>query len=341
MTPSTSLLLALITLAAAPSDDAAGLLRTAQLQVAQGDTSAARQTLAALGDPPTADRYLGDLLRGADRPEQAVAAYRRALDARPDDAEAATGLGEALLDLGRPQDAEEPLERAARTGSVRALSALGRARVALEDVSGALAAWRQARELGGDDGASAAAELYEYYHDRYRRELRRMREEGWAAHAGGRYAKAAPLLLGYALALGNSHAEALAGGRAALAANLPAEMAIEGFLLVQGSESSDEQLAEALKGSGAARLRLGEVTAAAEDFERAIELAPYDAEAYYGSAIALARLNRGAEAAGRLERALQVADEQSRRAILRNARREPSLSGRGADARVRQVLSRR
>lgn len=309
--------------------------------VARGDLEEARAALEDVGGPAEIECRLGDILRELARPEEAVEAYERALDSEPTLVAAAEGLGLALLDLGRPGHALAPLEAASRAGSVRALGALGRARLETGDPIGALAEWRLAESLDAGEESEKAAELYEYFRNRHAQELQERREKGWEAHRRGRYEEAATLLLGWSLAEGRGVEEALAGGRSALAAGLPPERALRGFLLVEELDATPAQRSEALAGRGAARLRLGQTDRAAELFAEAARLQEDNPEALIGAAVSLARLGREEEAAPYLRRAMRASEEQGREDLLDFARNEEVLSGRAADSRLREIVSSR
>ncbi len=92
----------------------------------------------------TWDWYLsqGDHLRNLDRAEQALDMYGRAVELRPESAEALAGRGLALLDLGRALAAQNSLEQAVRLaprygpalmGLAEANRTLGRKAAALEN----------------------------------------------------------------------------------------------------------------------------------------------------------------------------------------------------------------
>lgn len=313
------------------------ILDQARTDVVRGNLEAARLTLEPLGEP-SADIALGHLLREAARSAEAVKAFRAALKTDSDNVEARTGLGEALLDLGKTGEAIPFLEQAAAQGSALALCALGRARLDLGETAMALAAWRQGAEAGDGPDNRNAAELYEYYRERLRSEFKEMRQKGWNAHRRGQYETAGRLLLGYALARGDAREEALAGARSALAAGLPADLALEGFHLVLGSEPDRDDRAAALAGSGAARLQLDDAAGAAEDFAAALELLPDDTEALFGSAVALARLGRDEEALRQLIAAFDRASPEILWSLREFAREESSFTGPGADPRFRALI---
>jgi tetratricopeptide (TPR) repeat protein len=91
---------------------------------------------------------LGATLQTINRPQEAIAAFRRALDAAPDLAEARAALGTCLRQTGELQGARAELERALtlRPADGRAWFALGLVCEDLRDTPGAIQAYRRSIE---------------------------------------------------------------------------------------------------------------------------------------------------------------------------------------------------
>ncbi|RMH04030.1 MAG: hypothetical protein D6702_04165 [Planctomycetota bacterium] len=105
---------------------------------------------------------LGRILERLGLREEAVERYRQAVDLADGDPSAPLALGEALIALGRPEEAAPILERSlsfhASRSSAAALrhgAALGLARLRSGDFAGALADYRDVQSAGG--GAAGAA----------------------------------------------------------------------------------------------------------------------------------------------------------------------------------------
>jgi tetratricopeptide (TPR) repeat protein len=98
-------------------------------------------------DPDTLNA-LGIAASDAGRREQAIAAFRRALDSDPTNVPAHQNLGIAYLKADDAARARTELEAAvaANDGLATAWNALGVARARLGDADGALAAWKKAYE---------------------------------------------------------------------------------------------------------------------------------------------------------------------------------------------------
>ncbi len=108
-----------------------------------------------LPDPETRLETLDDLwtafdLRKEGKPEEAVAAARRALDKNPEMADAWQILGSSLEDLGRYEEALESLNEALKRSGPRSDIVLAAARIRLElgEIEAALEGIRYAREVG-------------------------------------------------------------------------------------------------------------------------------------------------------------------------------------------------
>jgi tetratricopeptide (TPR) repeat protein len=95
---------------------------------------------------------LGAALQAINRPREAIAAFRRALEAAPDLAEARLALGTCLRQAGELQSARVELERALtlRQGGGRAWFALGLVCEDLRDTPGAIEAYRRSIEAQPD-----------------------------------------------------------------------------------------------------------------------------------------------------------------------------------------------
>jgi tetratricopeptide (TPR) repeat protein len=136
-------------------------LALASLHMARGEDRATRQLLA---DALRADSasgsalrkrwaavlgYLGDSYRGQARPGEAILAYRKALEIRPDDPRTLLNLGLAHADIGDFTAATDLYRRTLQLepGQTLALLNLGIALEAQGDVAGAVAAYRRATEL--------------------------------------------------------------------------------------------------------------------------------------------------------------------------------------------------
>ena len=95
---------------------------------------------------------LGAALQALDRPHEAIAAFRRALEAAPDLVEARAALGACLRQTGELQPARVELERALnlRPGDGRAWFALGLVCEDLRDTPGAIEAYRRSIDAQPD-----------------------------------------------------------------------------------------------------------------------------------------------------------------------------------------------
>jgi tetratricopeptide (TPR) repeat protein len=91
---------------------------------------------------------LGAVLQALNRPQEAIVAFRRALEAAPDLAEARAPLGACLRQTGEPRLARTELERALalRPNDGRAWFALGLVHEDLRDAPGAIRAYRRSVE---------------------------------------------------------------------------------------------------------------------------------------------------------------------------------------------------
>ena len=101
---------------------------------------------------PMDDVRLGAALQTLDRPQEAVVAFRRALETAPNLPEARAALGACLRQTGEPQLARAELEQAVtrRPGDGRAWFALGLVCEDLRDTPGAIEAYRRSVEAQAD-----------------------------------------------------------------------------------------------------------------------------------------------------------------------------------------------
>jgi tetratricopeptide (TPR) repeat protein len=120
-----------------------GHAQTAVLALARAAESSAH---------PMDSARLGAALQAINRPQEAIVAFRRALEAAPDLVEARAALGACLRVTGEPQLARVELERALtlRPSDGRAWFALGLACEDLRDTLGAIHAYRQSIEAQPD-----------------------------------------------------------------------------------------------------------------------------------------------------------------------------------------------
>jgi choline-sulfatase len=115
---------------AAGERDPRELLMVAEMQRAAGDYAAALQTLDRAGGIEGADHARGDIHARSDRPEEAIAAYRREIVRHPAHLQSYANLAVIYMILGRPRDAETVLEELVRANpneAARALAARTRA----------------------------------------------------------------------------------------------------------------------------------------------------------------------------------------------------------------------
>jgi tetratricopeptide (TPR) repeat protein len=121
----------------------AGQLKAAALAFARAAESSA---------DPTDTARLGAALQALNRPQEAIVAFRRALEAAPDLVEARAALGACLRQTGEPQLARAELEQAVklRPSDGRAWFALGLVCEDLCDTPGAIEAYRRSIEVQPD-----------------------------------------------------------------------------------------------------------------------------------------------------------------------------------------------
>jgi tetratricopeptide (TPR) repeat protein len=120
-----------------------------------GDAETAVAALARAAESsghPMDSARLGAALQAINRPQEAIVAFRRALDAAPDLAEARLALGSCLRQTGELQLARVELERAAtlRPSDGRSWFALGLVCEDLRDTVGAIQAYRGSIEAQPD-----------------------------------------------------------------------------------------------------------------------------------------------------------------------------------------------
>ncbi|MFH1681114.1 MAG: fused MFS/spermidine synthase [Candidatus Eisenbacteria bacterium] len=128
-----------------------------------GAESDIEEALARGADLPWIYALLGKVLREAGRTEEAIRAYREALDGNPDLRDARIGLGEALIELGRVQEGLAELERAAEAHNAADLwIRLGRAQHSAGLVPEAEDTFtRSLASLREEEGETRASVLYD------------------------------------------------------------------------------------------------------------------------------------------------------------------------------------
>jgi len=141
---------------ASPHDPSEGLLRLAADVEAHGQDAAAlslyQRAVTASGETPRAYVQLGDASLRAGQIGPAISAYRGALSKAPDDGQALLGLGTALVRQGNPEEALDPLARAAPTlKTAAAYGRLGVAQTLVGQLPEAQASFESAMALAPDD----------------------------------------------------------------------------------------------------------------------------------------------------------------------------------------------
>ncbi|HEX6099443.1 MAG TPA: sulfatase-like hydrolase/transferase [Thermoanaerobaculia bacterium] len=101
-------------------------LMLAEMQRASGDYAAALQTLDRAGDVEGVDHARGDIHARSDRPEEAIAAYRREIARHPAHLQSYANLAVIYMILGRTREAEEALAEMVRANPNDAARALAR-----------------------------------------------------------------------------------------------------------------------------------------------------------------------------------------------------------------------
>lgn len=274
------------------------------------------------------DRGLS-LLR-ADRWDEAVAEFDRALAVQPDFASVYTNRGIALQKSGRPAAAAESYRRALELepGSLPALKNLADLFLEEGKAEEAIAAYRRALESGPEYTAVAvdlaralaregrgeeAAEVY--------RGISRSRPESLSARVG----------LGNLLLEAGDPAGAREEYRAALEIHPRSVLArynlantlIEEGRIEEGIAEyrlvlrTDPRHRDTLNNLGAQLAARGELGEALEHFEAAIRSDPADPAGYFNRGVALIRLGRPGEAVADLEKTLELSPdyEPARRAL--------------------------
>lgn len=131
------------------------LLQIASDVEARGDKDSALQfyeRAAMMSDDPLVRTKLGDAYLRAGRPDDAMSAYNAVLEKSPEDGHALMGMGGALLQAGKLQEAYQALAKAAPlVNTAIAYNRLGVVQVMLGRVSDALASFEQAHELDAGD----------------------------------------------------------------------------------------------------------------------------------------------------------------------------------------------
>jgi len=224
------------------------------------------QVLSENPDHPRALSMLGVLMHQTGRDEQGIDLLRRAVAARPGEADFHCNLGVVLADLGRADEAVVAY-RAAISHNPRfaaAYSNLGNVLAAKGDIEGAIDALRRAAELQ-PDLAEAAVNLGLVLHGAGR--------AGDAAEAFRRAAKMRPQLADHYRDLGNTSS-----------GNDQVRAAADAFRV---AALLRPDWAEAHRGIGAAMLRLNQPDEAMAAFRRAIALNPSDGESYFNLAKAV------------------------------------------------------
>lgn len=131
------------------------LLEIASDVEAQGDKASALEfyeRAAMLSDDPAVRVKLGDAYLRSGRADDAVSAYRSVLEKAPDNGFAMMGMGSALLQGGKLQEAQDALAKAAPiVKTAIAYNRLGVVQVMLGRVGDALTSFEQAHELDAAD----------------------------------------------------------------------------------------------------------------------------------------------------------------------------------------------
>ena len=113
--------------------------RSAMMAALEAKTSANPENAAAWVE-------LGNAYFDSSRPEDAIRAYRKALDLNPDDANTWTDLGVMYRRSGKPREAIKAFDRAAAVNPRHEVSRMNKGIVLLhdlQDIDGAIAAWEE------------------------------------------------------------------------------------------------------------------------------------------------------------------------------------------------------
>ncbi len=233
---------------------------------------------------------LADTLAQAQRYEEAIATYRRALEIKPTDPDGWNDLGNLLVIVGRPAEAVPLFERAltlkpdyadVHSNFGHALRSLGRADEAITHYRRALALKPNHTGALNNLGAELA-------------------ERGQSAEALALFEQAVRLKPGDAATLEN-----LAGALRGLG------RLDEAITQHRESIRLKPDSATAHASFGRTLLRAGRAPEALAELERALQLKPALASARGHYAMALASLGRPAEAMAQLERAVELSPESA------------------------------
>jgi Flp pilus assembly protein TadD len=266
---------------------------------------------AAALDPEDAEAQnnLGFVLQAAGRAREAEAAFLRALELRPDYPEALSNLGGTLQAVGRRSEAMERFRKALMLGSQNpeVLSALGEACLAAGDLDAAEGEFGRlltmdpasSRALAGLAGVQAARTRAASASECVRIGAESLeRDDVGTAETAFRQA----------LAGSPENSDALKGLAEALVRTRRPEQAIpilEGLAAISGAD------ADLLNSYGVALRETGEARKAAEQFRRAVEIAPDHRKAVANLALALADIGNAAEAVPLCRRALELWPENA------------------------------
>ena len=102
------------------------MLMVAEMQRAAGDYAAALRTLDRAGDVEGVDHARGDIYARTDRPDDAIAAYRREIGRHPAHLQSYANLAVIHMILGQPRQAQAVLEDMVRANPNEAAAALAR-----------------------------------------------------------------------------------------------------------------------------------------------------------------------------------------------------------------------
>ena len=237
---------------------------------------------------PTAHATLGNALLELRRPDDALASYDRALRLRPDDVEALYNRGNALCELERPQDALDSYDRALHFNPniPMALNNRGNVLRALKRPEEALTSYERALELDP------------HYVEAFNNRGNALRDLKRPEQALSSFERALALRPGYAAAWNNR-------GNALLNLKRPEE-ALASF---EHALALDPDHIESLNNRGNALLGLHRAQEALASYQQALRLKPDDVATLTNVGGALLDLKRAQEALASLDRALQLRPE--------------------------------
>ncbi len=294
-------------------------------------------------DPQSAISYLdlGDLyMAGLNQPKEAAAAYKRAVELKPDHAGARNGLGTALAALGRTDQAIVELEASAKLAPGNPLPLMGIAKLYgdKKDYARALEAYDRVLKAQPDYVPAMLGRGDIFMHGR--------RDPSQAATEYLRAVKLAPknaaaqfkLAVAYH-ALGKLD-DATRHYRAAISADGNYALAFNNLAAIEAARKQD--LDGALKAArravelapsvaafhdtlGSVYLARGDLDSAISAFRTAAGMKPPDADYYYRLGLALDQKGRKGEAIAALKQALAVNPEFANAADTR--RRLSQLGG--------------